>query len=235
MCDPTVLAVAGTVAGVAGQAANYFGESAAADKQKQAYDEWAANQQKQRQIQQAKQEADRQQADAARTQGLSDVSADAQKQNQADEQARLTSYLQGQNQTPTPQPGALTSVADKNLLSGQQSGDDAFKSDLATKINSATADAKQRIAALAAVSSYGGSSGGLDVKNALAFQKAGMGIDEANDFRKGDLAAYGTETAINPVQYSYTPSPLTGLANTAFQFGTQGLGKMLSGAISKSY
>jgi hypothetical protein len=230
MCDPTVIAIGSTVAGIAGQAANMMGQSAAQNKQKQAYDEWAANQQKIRQEQQVQQEQERQKADAARVQGLDAVSADAQKQNQASEQARLTSYLQGQTQQATPQPSSATSVADKTLLSGQQSGDATFKADLAGKINQASADAKQRIAALAGVSSYGGSSGGLDITNKLAFQNAGMGIDEANDFRKGDLATYNIQRAVDPVQWSYSPSPVSGLASSVSQFGAQGLGAMLSKA-----
>ena len=233
MCDPTVLAIGSTVAGLAGTAASGASASAAASQQKQAYDEWAANQSKLRAEQNAKQEQDRQIAEKAQTQGLQDVSAGNQKTEQQTEQDRLTAYLQGQDQTATPQPsaGVLTPASDKTILSGQQGGDQTFQKDLATKLNAASADAKQRIAALATVSSYGPSSGGLDVKNALAFQKSGTGIDMANDFRRGDLSAYGVQRAVDPLQYQYTPSPLAGMSNQALQFGTQGLGNILGKAM----
>jgi hypothetical protein len=44
MCDPTVLAIGSTVAGLAGKAVDYFGEQSAAADQKKAYDDWSAQQ-----------------------------------------------------------------------------------------------------------------------------------------------------------------------------------------------
>ena len=232
MCDPTVLAVGSLVAGVAGTAADYVGQMGAQKDQEQAYNDWAATQQRNRAAAAAKDEADRKMADTARSQGLQDVSAANQKDVQANEQARLTSYLQGQQGQPADQQtgAAPVSIADTRL-SGQQSGDQTFQTDLASKLSKASADAKQRIAALATVGSYGGSSGGLDVSNALAFSKAGQGIDLGNEFRRGDLGVYQTQQAVNPLQYTYTKSPLSGLASNALAFGAQGVGKMLSNAV----
>jgi hypothetical protein len=233
LCDPTVLAVGSLVAGVAGTAADYMGQADAARKQEQAYNEWAAQQHANRVAAAAKDEQDRQVANAARVQGLSDVSAANQKTEQATEQTRLTSYLSGQDQTANEAPSTSgqspTSVADPRL-SGANLADPSVKADLADKLGRAAQDSKNRIAALAAVSSYGGSSGGLDVSNANAFAKAGEGIDLGNEFRRGDLGVYQTQQAVNPVQWSYTKSPLSGLASTALSFGSQGLGKMLGGA-----
>lgn len=233
MCDPSVLAIGSAVAGLAGTAANSIGASNAADEQRQAYDSWAAEQKRNRAAAAAKDEADRKMADTARAQGLQDVSATNQKSEQQQEQDRLTAYLQGDPNSPASNETSAApqgAVSDANLVNNS-GGDAVFKNDLTTKLNQASTDAKARIAALAAVGSYGGSSGGLDVKNANAFQRAGEGIDLANEFRKGDLATYGIQKDINPLQYTYTKSPLADLSAIALSSGSQGLGKMLASRI----
>ena len=177
MCDPTVLAIGSTVAGIAGAGADYIGQSQAADEQKRAYDEWAQQQSENRRKAAAKDEQDRQQADVARAQGLQDVSAGSQKTAQSAEQDRLTSYLQGQGAASTEaSPSPTTAVSDARL-SGQQGGGagDPFQTDLTAKLGQASIDSKKRIAALAAVGSYGGSFGGLDNTVSQAFSKIGRG------------------------------------------------------------
>ena len=232
MCDPTVLAIGSTVAGLAGSAVSSIQQSNAADQQKKAYDDWAAQQHANRVAAAAKDEQDRQQASTAQQQGLQDVSADSQKTAQQAEQDRLNSYLQGQQPASTesnPQP--TTATSDASLGGVGQAGDKIFQNDLSAKLDKASADSKSRIAALAAVGSYGGSFGGLDNTVSKAFSNAGQGIDEANDFRKGDMAVYGTQQNVNPLQYTYNPGPLPALSSAALQYGTQGIGKMLAGGV----
>ena len=150
------------------------------------------------------------------------MSATSQKTAQQAEQDRLTSYLQGQTPASTEtSPSPATAVSDARL-SGQQGGapGDPFQSDLSSKLGQASVDAKKRIAALAAVGSYGGSFGGLDNTVSQAFQKSGQGIDLANDFRKGDLAVYNTQQNVNPLTY-LTPSRRSPLADQALSFGSQ--------------
>lgn len=205
MCDPTIMAIASMASGVA----DVMGQASAQAKQKQSYDEWFAMQEKNRAEQNKKQEESRKLAEAAREQALAGVSAPSQAKAQDAEQARLDAYLQSQSgplldKTPTGA-GETTSVADKFLLAGQQSGDDVFKSDLAAKINQAARDARGRIAALATAGSFGNSSGGLDNFTTDIFQKGAQTIDMANEFRRGDLAVYGTQQAVNPVTWTYTP------------------------------
>src|SRR5262245_55484547 len=120
MCDPTVLTIATTVAGLAGQASSYFGQMSAQKKQEQAYNEWAAQQSKNRALENARQEDLRKQSQQAQQQGLADVSADSQKKAQADEEARLTGYLQGQQ--PGQDAAPPVSVTDR-MLTGQAGGD----------------------------------------------------------------------------------------------------------------
>jgi hypothetical protein len=232
LCDPTVIAIGSTVAGLAGSAVEYMGQQDALAQQKKSYDDWAAEQSANRRKAAAKDEADRQQADVARQQGLQDVSAESQKTAQGDEQARLDAYLQGQGEASNPTGEAPTAISDTRL-SGQQGGDasDPFNADLSAKLDQASADSKKRVAALATVGSYGGSYGGLDNTVSQAFQKSGQGIDLANDFRRGDMSVYGTQTAINPLTYTYTKSPIADISKLALQQGSQGLGKMLASRI----
>ena len=231
MCDPTVLAIGSTVAGLAGTAVSSIQQSQAADEQKKAYDEWAAQQHANRVAAAAKDEQDRKQADAARTQGLQDVSAQSQTADQSAEQARLNAYLNGQSPASTESsPSPVTAVSDARL-SGSDMGDKIFQDDLSSKLDQAHADSRKRIAALATVGSYGGSFGGLDNTVSKAFSDAGQGIDRANDFRKGDMAVYNTQQSVNPLQYTYSPGPLPAASSAALQFGTQGLGKMLAGGV----
>ena len=230
MCDPTVLAIGSTVAGLAGSAVSSIQQSNAADQQKKAYDDWAAQQHQNRVAAAAKDEQDRQMASTAQQQGLQDVSAKSQGDAQTAEQARLNSYLQGQQPAST-ETNAPTASSDASLGGAAGASDKIFQNDLSAKLDKASADSKQRIAALATVGSYGGSFGGLDNTVSKAFSNAGGGIDEANDFRKGDMAVYGTQQAVNPLQYTYNPGPLPALSSAALQYGTQGIGKMLAGGV----
>jgi len=233
MCDPTVLAVASTVAGIGGQAFNYMGQMNAQNKQEDEYNAWAAQQSKNRNAENVRQEGMRQQAEAARQQGVQDIGAEEQKKRQAEEEARLGKYLQGQDQQAAADPSATpVSAADKNLLSGQGAGEPQFQSDLAAKISSASASAAQRIKALATTSSYGGSFGGLDTTNQEALATSGRGIDKENDFRRNSLKVYGIEQDVNPKQISYTPSPIAGISQTLLGLGTQGLGSMFGKAVT---
>jgi hypothetical protein len=224
MCDVATLGLISTVVGTAGSAMNAFGAMNAQKKQKQAVDQWAQRQDAMRAAEKGRQDTLRQQAEAAQQQGLQQTSADAQKAAQTDEAARLAQYMQGEGdpQSQTPEAAAI-SASDQAIAAGATSGDPQ-KTDLAKKINEATTSAKQRIAALANVSSYGGSEGGLGTIVPQAFARSGSGIDTANDFRRGSLAAYSTERAVDPVQVSYTGSPLAQMFSDFASLGAQGIG-----------
>lgn len=232
-----MIAIASTVAGAAGSLISSAGAAAAANKQKQAYEQWAQEQHANRVAAQAKDEQDRQMAEAARQQGLQDVGADKQKSVQASEEERLKQYLSGSSSQPADQAAGATpatSVTDRYLAS---SNDPQFKADLASRIDKANAEAKQRTDALAAVSSYGGSSQGLDRYTADAFQRSGQGIDLANEFRRGDLGAYRTAQAVDPLQYTYTPGPGAEISSQLLQYGAKGIGTQLApgGSLAKLF
>jgi hypothetical protein len=217
----TALSTAATIAGVVGSGINALGAMRAQKRQEKNIDSWAARQNMNREAEQARQEDLRGRAEQARQQGLTDLSADAQKQTQTEEEARLAEYLNSAEATP--EPGVAVSGADKSLVA-PASDDPGLQSDLASKLANATAGAKQRLQALARVSSYTGSSGGLGIQNKEALAGGGRGIDAANEKRRGSLSAYGLERGIDPVQVQYQPSPLADIFSGIGQLGAQGLG-----------
>ena len=186
MCDPASLAIASaasTAIGAAGSIAGGIGQMNAQKKQANEVAAWQQQQKKAREAEGVRQENLRQEANAARETSVEQLSGDEQAKRQAEEEARLTTYLQGGDQQATPE-STPTSVADAEL-SGQSQGPEDFRSDLAAKINTATKDARKRMAALATVSSYGDSFGGLGTTNKEILGKSGSAIDMANDLRKG--------------------------------------------------
>jgi hypothetical protein len=227
MCDPVSLSIASTVIGAAGTAAGAMGQRSAAKRQAAEVHTWQEQQKKDRAAEQVRQEEFRQQAEKAQQQGLADVSGEAQTKRQGEEEARLAEYLQGRGDaaTATDESGnAPQATADTAMFSGQQGGGEEFKTELAKKINEASTGAAQRMKALARVSSYGESFGGLGTENPLLQQKSGAGIDMANEFRRGSLGAFGVEKAVDPVQVTYTPSPMADIFSTALSLGAQGMG-----------
>jgi hypothetical protein len=232
MCDPVSISLASTAIGAVGSVASSMGAASAAKKQAREVSAWQQEQKKFRQQESLRQEDLRQKADQSRQEGLQQLTAEDQSKRQSDEEARLAAELTGQGQQqPTAEAGAPISVADKELTDvSSQTNSDVFKSDLARKINEATTGARQRLGALARVSSYGQSFGGLGRGNQEILNKSGAGIDQYNEFRRGSLGAFGTEKSIEPVQVTYTPGVGDALAQAALSFGTQGLGNLSGGA-----
>ena len=229
MCDPLTL---GSLAiGVAGTAASSIGQMSAQKKQESEYNRWVQQQKKNRELENQRQESLRQQAEAARQQGVNDISADNQKKLQSAEEERLATELAGEGDVQaTPDPAAPTSVADP-MLSGSQGGGEVFQSDLASALSDAAASAKQRIGALATVNAYNDSESGLATVNPINQARAGAGIDAANNARRGSLAAYQTEQAVEPVQVSYS-NPIADIASSFLGVGLQGLGGAAAGGSS---
>jgi hypothetical protein len=232
LCDPTVMTIASAVSlglGAGGAAMNYFGQQDAQQQQEDAYTSWMKQQDKNRAAETARQDAERTKAIAAQKAGLDAISPGAQKQAQADEEARLTNYLQGGAQSETNPP---VSIADRRLSGqgDQGAGGDQFQTDLAAKLNKATQDSRQRLAALARVSSYGGSEHGLDQTTSGALARAGSAIDLANSFRRGSLGAFNVAQAVQPRQITYNDQGLGGLSQTLMSAGAQGLGSSFANA-----
>jgi hypothetical protein len=109
-------------------------------------------------------------------------------------------------------------------ISGSHGGTAMFRSDLARKLNKAARGARGQINALADLSAYGGSYGGLGTVNPLIMQKSGQAIDMWNNFRRGDMSVYNVERQIPASQYQYKQSPAMGLAGL-FGSGMKGMGE----------
>lgn len=233
MCDPVSLSIASTVVGAAGSVASGMGQASAQRKQEKEINLWQQKQKQFREAEKGRQEGLRQQAAASQQEAALKVGGESQKATQKDEEARLADYLMGnKDSTATPEAGVpAVAEADKMMLSGQQGGDQHFQEDLAKKIGDASKGAEQRIKALAGVSSYGGAH--LGRLNNLALAQGGQGIDLANEKRRGSLAVQqGAESAIEPVQVTYQPSPLASLFSTALSFGSQGMGAAFGNPLS---
>jgi hypothetical protein len=226
MCDAVTLSVLSTVVGAVGTVGSGMAQQSAAKQQADEVALWQEKQKKFRQEEQARQEAFRQQAAAAQQKGAEELGGEQQAARQAEEEARLSSYLRGEGEASTakPEAGAAPSSADAALLAGQQAGGEVFQTDVANKLNKATENANQSLGALATIGSYNKSSGGLGQENPFILAESGQGIDKANEFRRGSLGAFGLEKAIEPVQVTYQPSPLSGLFSAALSLGSQGLG-----------
>ena len=233
MCDPATLATlsaVGTVIGAGGSLVSSLGAMNAQKKQQAAVVDWQRQQKQARNQESLRQEELREQATAAQRAGVDQMAGAEQEKRQTTEEQRLADYLASgeDNQTGAiEQP--LVSVADA-ALAGSQAGDATYQTDLAKKIGEASAGAKERIKALAKVSSYGDSFGGLGTVNPIMQASTGSAIDKFNEFRRGSMGAFNVEKAIDPEQISYNDGQLADVFSTAFQVGSQGLGKYGSGA-----
>jgi hypothetical protein len=215
-----------------------MGQQSAQKSQEAEYQQWAAMQSRNRALENQRQEAMREQATGSAQQAISELEAENAKKNIGDEQTRLAQYLEGKDASGGDLPSTTSapiSQADRALSGQNQSDDPLFKSTLAQKLSDATKDSKNRIAALAKVQSYGGSSGGFQQNAKAALGEAGRGIDLVNNARRGSLGAYQTEQAVNPRQMSYTPSPFASLASTALSIGAQGLGNQYGGGLGSMF
>jgi hypothetical protein len=226
MCDP--LTIASLAIGAAGTAANTIGRAGAQKKQESEFNSWKAYQDKARAAEKQRQESFRQEASAAQQKGLADIGAENQQNLQSAEEARLGKLYGGEGDIQaSADPAVPTSVADA-ALTGQSGGGEVFQTDMARRLNDATASAKQRLKALATINSYGGSREGLGTVNPINQSRAGSAIDVANNYRRGSMAAYSTEHDVQPVQVSYS-NPIADIAQSFLGAGMQGLGAQAAG------
>lgn len=230
MCDPISIIGLGLSVGMA--AANYSAQQQMASQQQAANDSWVAYQRRQSQQFMARDEELRKNAEAARTSALGELTPGKQQGAQENEQARLTSAL-------TPEETAAMAQGDKSaidakLLSGQQGTAAPVKASMQQQIQQAAQEARQRIAALAAVQSYGGSQFGLTNRANTIFNTSGQDIRLASDERQGALAAFNVAKAVEPikiVQYG-GGSALGGLSNLGAGVAGRGLGTAMAAGMT---
>jgi hypothetical protein len=229
MCDPISIIGLGLSIGMA--AANYSAQEEMANQQQSANDSWVAYQRRQSQEFQKRDEELRRNADAARTAATSELTVEKQNKAQENEQARLTTAL-------TPEDIANAAKGDPNaiagmMLSGQQHMADDVKGGIHSRIQQAAAEARDRLAALAAVQSYGGSQYGLTNRANTILNASGQDIRLAGNERAGQLAAYNVAKAVEPIKIAqHGGQALGALAGTGAQIAGGGLGTALARGIA---
>ena len=205
MCDPvSMISLAG--AAISAGAGLYEGSQAASQlaatnqAQNNANNAWVAYQKQIHDQEALAEQTAREKATSAQQSTLNKISPQAQEQTQTDEQQRLNSlYNKAGASAPGGQGGATP------LLSGEGSGNQSTINSITSQVNQATAQARQRIAALATASSYGGSFGGLGTTVPIALAQGGNQINLENAIRQGDLKTYGVQQQVQPVQYTFGP------------------------------
>jgi hypothetical protein len=228
MCDP--MSIIGVGIAVGGAAMQAHQQQELIDKQQAANDQWVAYQRRQSLAENARQEELRQKADAARQGSLGELTAQKQGDAQRNEQARLTGTLTPE-ETAAMAAGNQQTLNDK-LLSGQRGGDPGVQANIKSQLAKAAGEARQRIAALAAIQSYGGSQFGLTNRANTIFNTAGQDIRLSGDERQGSLGAYGVEKAVEPIKFQATPSGWGAVSTGAAKAVGPGVGKSLSGLFS---
>jgi hypothetical protein len=229
MCDPISIIGLGLSIGMA--VANYSAQQDMMNQQNAANDAWVAYQKRQSDAYLAQDTALRQKAEAAREASLTELTPQKQQAAQANEQARLVNTLTPE-ETKAMAEGKKPTLNDK-MLEGQQNTAAPVAANIQQQIQQAAQEARSRIAALAAVQSYGGSQFGLTNRANVIFNAAGQDIRQASDERQGAQAAYNVAKAVEPikiVQYG-GGSALGGLANAGASMAGKGLGTAMAASM----
>ena len=227
MCDPMSIIGIGLSIGMAAMQAS--AQQDMMNKQQAANDAWVAYQRRKANEENVRQEELRRNAEAAREGSLTELTPAKQTAAQESEQTRL-------EQTLTPEDVARMAAGDQatlndKLLSGQQGGAVVVQQDIKQQLAKAAAEARQRISALAAIQSYGGSQFGLTNRANTIFGTSGQTIRLAGDERQGSLGAYGVEKAVEPIRYQASPSGWGSAASGLAKAASGGLGAALAGSV----
>lgn len=221
MCDP--IGMIGMALSVGMQAAQASAQQEMYNKQQAANEQWLAYQRRKARDENVRQEQMRLRAETARQGAEAQLSQPEQEKARQAEEQRLA----GQYASPTLQrmenPQLL---GDMMIAGGPDSLSVEMKGDLAGKLAGAAREARQRIANLAAVTSYGGSQFGLANRANDVLGTSLGDIRLAAEERRGSLTAYGAEKGVEPLRYERTSSGFGGAAQ-----GLAGMaGKALGGA-----
>jgi hypothetical protein len=213
LCDPiSALALAGSAlaAGV-----SYQGQQATQQAQQQANDDWVAYQRKAAADAAAKDDANRQKAQAALSGAEGALTPASQQANQQRAQADLTNQMLAGS--------PASSDVNTTALGLDKSADASITQDIGQRVTNAARDAQSRIAALAGLTSYGGGYNDMGSLASQALQNSQEGINLASDFRKGDTATLGIAQNVQPIHYQAgsdiagtLASQLAGIAGSAY-------------------
>jgi hypothetical protein len=229
MCDP--ISMIGMAISLGTSAMQYSAQQDMARQQENANAQWVAYQRRQSQQFAARDEELRRNAEAARTGSLSELDARKQTGAQENEQARLTEALSPEDLAKTAS-GDPNTIAGK-MLSGQQGGAEEVRAGIQGQIQKAAQEARTRIAALAAVQSYGGSQFGLTNRANAILNASNQDIRMASNQRGGTLQAHQIAKQVEPIKITQTGGQaLGGIAQAAAGIAGKGLGSTMAGMMT---
>lgn len=124
----------------------------------------------------------------------------------------------------------LPDIARDTLASSQEAGrSEVFDTEMAKSLAKATAEARDRIKALAKSSAYGGGTQfGMGQTLNDAYGDAATEIGFVNDQRRGDIGILARHQQVQPEIFEYSPSPMVSL----MQAGSAILGGMDPSSLS---
>lgn len=215
MCDP--MSAIAAIGAIGSALYSYSVQEDVMSKQHEANQAWIAYQRRKGQEEWARQEEARRRADISREDTLNKLKPEEQKKAQGEEQQRLQ-----QDITPQDLLDEHPQLLQDKLLSGQKGASPIIQQDIADKITQASRDARARIANLATIQSYGGSQFGLQNRAQDLFNASSADINLQGNIRRGSLAAYNVEKAVEPERFT---------ANNALG----GLGGALAGIAGKGF
>jgi hypothetical protein len=222
MCDP--VGMIGLALSVGMQAANASAQQDMINKQNQANNQWLAYQRQKARQENIRQEMMRQRAETALKGSEEKLNPLEQEKARQGEEQRLTTEF-----TPKDMFDQHPELIGDKLLSGQTGGADIVQSDLAGRLKNAATEARARIANLAAIQSYGGSSFSLANRANDILGTSLQDIRLQGNLRQGSLTAYQAEKSVEPIRYERGSSSAGGIAQGAAGLAGKALGGALAG------
>lgn len=122
----------------------------------------------------------------------------------ADRAAATSEFMKNFDEMPTTQP-------EGQFLSGQEFANDTIKTEIASRANTAAADARRRVQALAKLTSYGAT----DLKRSTSLGGSADLLQTLNGIRRGSLGASAGEQNIAPAQVTQGKSTFADILSGA--------------------
>ena len=225
MCDP--IGAIGLAFSVGMQLSNMAAQRDLASKQQAANDAWLAYQLRKASEENARQEKLRIQSETVRREGMEKLNPAEQMKARETEQGRLQdAFLEGKPLDVTEAEGRT--IGDELLSGGFGDLKSSVQDYYARGLANATRDARARVQALAAIQSYGGAQFSMANRANDIFSDIESAIRFGANQRRGSLAAYANEKAVEPLKYAIGAG-----AGTAASIG-QGVAGLAGQSIGRS-
>lgn len=193
----------GLLVSAVGSLGETFAQNAVYDEQQRINNTWEEFQKRKQDASDVEDERNRQQNENVMANMLEGSTQEAREQVIETETDRLYDFIAPEQ----------TTVADA-LLSGDKFSSENFRTETGKKLATATKEARERIKALAEVSSYGGTRGGMAADRSLAGHRAMQDIGSTNEKRNIDSSTLQRWQSVQPEM---------------LQYQSTGLGSLLSG------